>query len=186
MCDMTHSYVWHDLFIWVTWLTHICDMICATWPIHMCDMTYLYEWHNSLIYATRYVRHDSFICLTQLCKVHTSCSLALARALTLSHERERSLAFPCTISFSRVLALSLSRALSRAPTRAQAPARSHVCVLSLPPSFSLAHSLSLAPARSLSPPPPHFLSPSPSIRRMCGKRLQNLILGVLRASKSFV
>ena len=26
MCDMTHSYVWHDSFIQVTWLIHTCDM----------------------------------------------------------------------------------------------------------------------------------------------------------------
>jgi len=33
MCDMTHSYVWHDSFI------------CVTWRIHMCDMTNSYVWH---------------------------------------------------------------------------------------------------------------------------------------------
>jgi len=26
MCNMTHSYVWHDTFICVTWLIHMCDM----------------------------------------------------------------------------------------------------------------------------------------------------------------
>jgi len=26
MCDMTHSYVWHDAFIRVTWPTHTCDI----------------------------------------------------------------------------------------------------------------------------------------------------------------
>jgi len=39
MCDMTHSYVWHDSFIRVTWL------------IHMCDMTHSYVWHDSFIYV---------------------------------------------------------------------------------------------------------------------------------------
>jgi len=34
MCDMTYSYVWHDVFI------------CVTWRIHMCDMTYSYVWHD--------------------------------------------------------------------------------------------------------------------------------------------
>ena len=82
MCDMTYSYVdvyqdgdsfngfmWHDLFICVTWLLlhdagvdvyQYCDsfneytwhdfngyvwhdlFICVTWLIHMCDMTYSY------------------------------------------------------------------------------------------------------------------------------------------------
>ena len=82
MCDMTHSYVWHDLFksvIWrihvdatthayvwhdslmcVTykwfishiWITYMCDMTCVTWLIHMCDMTHAYVWHESLICVT--------------------------------------------------------------------------------------------------------------------------------------
>jgi len=73
MCDMTHSYVWHDSFICVTWLNHMCD-------IHMCDTTHSYVWHDSFICAwlihmcdmTRsrvrhsYVWHDSFICVTWL------------------------------------------------------------------------------------------------------------------------
>jgi len=41
MCDMTHSYVWHDSFI------------CVTWPTHMCDMTHSYVWNDSLICMTR-------------------------------------------------------------------------------------------------------------------------------------
>ena len=33
ICDMTHSYVWHDSFICVTWLIHVCDV---THSYHMC------------------------------------------------------------------------------------------------------------------------------------------------------
>jgi len=61
---MTHSYVWRDSFICVTWLIHVCDMthsyvwhdsfIYVTWLIHMCDMTH------------SYMSHDSFICVTWL------------------------------------------------------------------------------------------------------------------------
>ena len=42
MCDMTHSYVWHDSFICVSWLIHVWhdSFICVTWLIHMCDMTH--------------------------------------------------------------------------------------------------------------------------------------------------
>ena len=58
MCDMTHSYVCHDSFICVTWLIHIYvwhdSIICVTWLIHMSDMTHSYVWH------------DSFICVTWL------------------------------------------------------------------------------------------------------------------------
>ena len=61
---MTHSYVWHD------------SSICVTWLTHMCDMTHPYVWHDSLIDVTRlihmydmthsYVWHDSSICVTWL------------------------------------------------------------------------------------------------------------------------
>jgi len=83
---MTHSYVWHDSFICVTWLIHMCDMthsyvwhdafICVTWLIHMRGMTHSYVWHDSFICVTwlihmcgmthSYVWHDSFICVTWL------------------------------------------------------------------------------------------------------------------------
>ena len=75
--DMTHSYVWHDSFIRVTWLICTCDMtlsyvcvhmrrtwhiqmcvqMCRIWHIHVCDMTPSYVWH------------DSFICVTWLLHV---------------------------------------------------------------------------------------------------------------------
>ena len=64
MCEMTHSYVWHDWFIRVTWLTHVCDM------------THLYGCHDWFIRVTWLIHkcgmtdscvcHDSFICVTWL------------------------------------------------------------------------------------------------------------------------
>jgi len=80
---MTGSYVWHDLFIFVTWLVYMCDMIhatkwqlccslrvrdsvwhdwfiCVTWIIHMLDMT---ERCHTLVHMCNmtlsYVGHDS-------------------------------------------------------------------------------------------------------------------------------
>jgi len=75
VCDMTHTYVWHDSFICVPWLIHMCAMthswvsfcaplicmwhdsyICVPWLIHMCDMTHpwvslctplICMWHDS-------------------------------------------------------------------------------------------------------------------------------------------
>ena len=43
MCGMTHSCVWHDPFICVTWPIHMCDMThsCDTWLIHV--------WYDPLI-----------------------------------------------------------------------------------------------------------------------------------------
>ena len=78
MCDMTHSCVWHDSFIRVTWLIHVWhdSFICVTWLIHMCAMTHSYMSHNSFICVTwlihmcdmthSYVWHDSFICVPWL------------------------------------------------------------------------------------------------------------------------
>ena len=36
--DMTHSYVWHD------------SLICVTWLIDMCDITHWYVWNDSFTY----------------------------------------------------------------------------------------------------------------------------------------
>jgi len=74
MFGMTHSYVWHDSFICVTWLVYTCDM-----TIRICGMANLYVWHDSFICVTwllhmfdmthSYVWHDSFKCVTWL--IHT-------------------------------------------------------------------------------------------------------------------
>jgi len=80
MCDVTHFYVLHDSFTFltranvftlislhkalrsVTWLIYTCGMIHSyvwhdlflreTWLIHMCDMTHLYVWHDFSICVT--------------------------------------------------------------------------------------------------------------------------------------
>jgi len=90
MCDMTHSCVWLDSFIYVTrlihmcviWLIHMCVIwlihMCVIWLIHvmqwrihmcdmthscvMCDMTNSYMWHDWSICLW----HDWFICGTRL------------------------------------------------------------------------------------------------------------------------
>jgi len=64
VCDMTHSCLWHDSFIRVTWPVHMCDthmthlcvwhesFICVTWLIYGCDMTPSYVWHDSFMGVT--------------------------------------------------------------------------------------------------------------------------------------
>ena len=86
--DMTHSYVWHDSFI------------CVTWLIHMCDMTHSYVWHHSFnhthnlsvaqqpttmtswIYGCDmtcwYLWHDWFTCLTFHIYTYTRLELSAA------------------------------------------------------------------------------------------------------------
>jgi len=59
---MTHSYVWHDSFMCVTWRIHMCNMthsyvwhdsfICVTWLIHTSDMTHSYVWRDSFTRVT--------------------------------------------------------------------------------------------------------------------------------------
>jgi len=93
-------HVWHDSFICVTWLIHMCDMthlyvwhdpfIRVTWLVHMCDMTHSYVWHDSFIRVTwlihmcdmtdslthSHVWHDTFRRVTWLihtCDVTNSC-----------------------------------------------------------------------------------------------------------------
>jgi len=67
--DITHSYVWHDSFTYVSWPIHMCDMTHSyvwhdpfpcigamemqiEWLIHMCVMTHSYVWHDSFIRVT--------------------------------------------------------------------------------------------------------------------------------------
>ena len=89
VAQMTHLCVWHDAFMCVTWLIHVCDMThsCVWHDSFMCDMThesrvtyliyttqiwamtYSRVWHDSLIYVPfatthSYVWHDSFTCVT--------------------------------------------------------------------------------------------------------------------------
>jgi len=78
VCHVTHSYVWHDSFTYVTclivcvtWFIHMRDMtdlcvscdslICVTWLIHICDMT-----HSMCDMTHSYAWHDSFMCVTWL------------------------------------------------------------------------------------------------------------------------
>jgi len=65
LCDVRHSYVWHDAFVRATWLIYMCDVThihntefescicsseCRNW--FMCDMAYSYVWHDAFIWAT--------------------------------------------------------------------------------------------------------------------------------------
>jgi len=65
-CDMTHSYVWHDSFIWVstpalrsprTASGYVCPVtwrsfLCVTSVLHMYRRTHSYAWHASFICVT--------------------------------------------------------------------------------------------------------------------------------------
>jgi len=116
MSDMTHKYgcrysstyiyvtetgnwnVWHDSFIYVTWLIHMCDITheygcrdssirdtdwqleCVTWLIHICDMTDSCVWHYS------------FICLTWLIQM---CDIMRSYVIHTCHLNMRHVLFIC-------------------------------------------------------------------------------------------
>jgi len=70
-----HIHVWHDAFICVTWLIHMCDVTHSyvrhdslIYITHTCDKTHSYEWHDSFIRETWLIHtwRDSFICATWL------------------------------------------------------------------------------------------------------------------------
>jgi len=90
MCDVTHSYMWHDSFVRVTWRIRTCDMttsyvwhdvfICVIWRIWcvqhesstyvtwdwcICETWLIYTWDVTHLY----VCHDWCICVTWL--IHT-------------------------------------------------------------------------------------------------------------------
>jgi len=84
MCDMTHSYVWHDSFIreeksWSK-TRRLCGRVMHIWHAWFIrDMTHLYVWHDSFVCVTwlirmrdmthSYVWHDSFVCVTWLIRM---------------------------------------------------------------------------------------------------------------------
>ena len=81
MCDVTHSFVWHDSYTHVTWLNNSRDMThqyawhdlfirkhlmpwvsisplllhIPTWLVHSSDMTHRHACHNSFIRVTRLI-----------------------------------------------------------------------------------------------------------------------------------
>ena len=65
ICDLAHSYVWHESFLCRTWLIHIHVYTCSrwhdsfryvTWLIHMCDMNHFYAGHDPLTCAIWLIR----------------------------------------------------------------------------------------------------------------------------------
>jgi len=78
LCNMTHSDVWHDSCIFVTWLIHVqlffisflCVVAFVVFYVLIVGLglrdiwrvTYTYAWHDSFVYG----RYDSFLCVPSL------------------------------------------------------------------------------------------------------------------------
>jgi len=70
MCHMSHSCVWHDPCISLTWLMDSCDSVtrvtclthmCDMTHSHVCDMTHGFVWlSHTCDKPHSYVRHDPF------------------------------------------------------------------------------------------------------------------------------
>jgi len=121
-CDMTHSYVWQDVFICVTWRNHLCDMthsyvrhdsfIYVTWLIHMCDMTHSYVWQDVF---TRDMTCSWVTCLVHRMGVIYTCTIAhsylwldlFTRVGITPSERERDMTHSCVCRDSFVYVLWL-------------------------------------------------------------------------------
>ena len=109
---MTHSYVWHDSFVCVTWLIRMCDVthsyvrhdsfVCVTWLIRMCDMNDFYTRHKRegtvIRLAAQQNRdpfsymacHDSFVRVTLLMHPLVRLQFVALCAVTDSHMRHDS------------------------------------------------------------------------------------------------
>ena len=60
MCGMTHSHVWHDVFICV-----------MTYSIHTWDMTHWHLWHDAFIRATCLIHMcETYVRLVHMCLIH--------------------------------------------------------------------------------------------------------------------
>ena len=71
MCDVTHSYLWHD------------PCICAAWRICMCHVTFSHVWHDEFRWVARriymrvimylHVWHDACVCVVW--RIHMCCAI---------------------------------------------------------------------------------------------------------------
>jgi len=80
VCDMTHLYVWHDLFISVTWLTYFPATICTYFPATIC--TYFPATICTMTDKWGVLR-DSCMNVTRLtCFPATICAIAVTQLAT--------------------------------------------------------------------------------------------------------
>jgi len=74
MCDMSDLHVWHNSFIHMTWLIHknktsriyICKFTCMMWHTHTRNRTVWSYLCPTLSQTDSFMRHDSFICATEI------------------------------------------------------------------------------------------------------------------------
>jgi len=120
---MTHSHVWHDSFICVTWLVHKCDttysymwydpFICATSRIHLCNPMGWLRWVGCLkIYVS--LQNIGLFCrsLLQKSPIFLSILLIVATPYVFSHVECATIRSTHTTTNTNTHLLSHTRALS--------------------------------------------------------------------------
>jgi len=131
-CDMTHSCVWHDSFMRVTWLIHGCGMAYYMWhdssecrcamnrrslPIHIlvshtwctCDITSSYVRYDSLIRATEPMHISSIV--TERCGAESRwfvCVTGFIHTCVMTHSYVRQDQCVSVVLLSRDLEVCLS------------------------------------------------------------------------------
>ena len=81
LCDMTHSYMWHDALIFV-----IRRIIHVTWLIHTCDMTHSYMWLDSFLHLLTCSRNQAHATATQPTAPMPSTSPTIATPSTIYNQ----------------------------------------------------------------------------------------------------
>ena len=88
MWDMTHSYVWHDFFIRVTWLIYMCEK----WMNYVCE-----KWMNKPCFTRRSERGPYLIYEYFISHVNAWC---LKYKCVMSHIIAPCLTYECIMSYS--------------------------------------------------------------------------------------
>jgi len=107
MCDMTHSYVWCDVFIRATWLIPTCDMtyshvwhdsfICVTWLIYICDMCVMSHVSCLMSHVSCVMCHVSCV----MCVTYVTCLMYMSD-ITQSQSCQRHNVFTCASWLSHI------------------------------------------------------------------------------------
>jgi len=113
ICDMPHSYVWHDSCKCVIWLVDMswyvrhdsstCEpglLISVPWRIRICNMTHAHAWHDSLICVTGIIH----MCDMLLFLVSWFQDWSMSMCICSHVENVQTCACPCACACARVRA----------------------------------------------------------------------------------
>ena len=100
VCGLTHSYVWHDSLICVAWPIHISDVgntsqiRIGMWRIHTCDMTYPYVQHDSFMWLALVTEGKYEFVLIHMCDMLCHSHVTPVTTIVMPHETAHVLHWP--------------------------------------------------------------------------------------------